>query len=53
MLTEAYIGALLVDEELADLVWYVWNQGQIDNETARIAWLTCCYANPKDIGYGL
>jgi len=24
MLTEAYIDALLVDEELADLVWEAW-----------------------------
>jgi len=27
MLTEAYIEALLVDEELADLVWEAWDAG--------------------------
>ena len=26
MLTELYIGALLVDEELADLTWEAWNR---------------------------
>ena len=39
MLTEAYIGALLVDEELADLVWEAWDQGRIDGEVAYIAWI--------------
>jgi len=27
MLTELYIEALLVDEELADTVWEAWNRG--------------------------
>ncbi len=39
MLTELYIEALLVDEELADLVWEVWFIGEADNETACIAWM--------------
>jgi hypothetical protein len=39
MLTEAYIEALLVDEELADLVWEWWDVGLIDDELATIAWL--------------
>ena len=39
MLTELYIEALLVDEELADLVWEAWDIGEIDNELAAIAWL--------------
>ena len=30
MLTELYIEALLVDEELADLVWELWDRGVID-----------------------
>ncbi len=30
MLTEIYIEALLVDEELADQVWKAWNAGEID-----------------------
>ena len=39
MLTEIYIEALLVNEDLADQVWYVWDAGVIDNELAAIAWL--------------
>ena len=40
MLTEAYIQALLVDEELADLVWEVWNAGVITDDLAVLAWST-------------
>jgi hypothetical protein len=39
MLTEHYIQALLVDEDLADLVWELWDQGAIDDELAAIAWM--------------
>ena len=39
MLTRLYIEALLVDEELADLVWEVWDSGVIDDELAALAWL--------------
>ncbi len=39
MLTEAYVEALLVDEELADLVWELWDQGEIDDLLACLAWL--------------
>ena len=39
MLIEAYIAALLVDEELADLVWALWDQGEINNRLAWIAWI--------------
>ena len=39
MFTEAYIEALLVDEELADLVWCIWDSRLIDDELATIAWL--------------
>ncbi len=35
MLTEIYIEALLVDEDLADQVW---NAGEIDDATAALAW---------------
>ena len=38
MLTELYIEALLVDEELADLVWEAWDGGLIDDELARLGW---------------
>ena len=39
MLIELYIEALLVDEDLADAVWELWDSGVIDNELAEIAWL--------------
>ncbi len=39
MLTEIYIEALLVDEELADQVWEVWDKGEIDDLTAWCVWL--------------
>ncbi len=39
MLTELYIEALLVDEELADLVWEAWDVGLIPDEKAAMAWL--------------
>ena len=38
MLTEIYIEALLVDEDLADQVRKLWNAGEVDNENACIAW---------------
>ena len=39
MLTELYIEALLVDEELADLVSDAWDAELISEELAAIAWL--------------
>ncbi len=39
MLTEIYIEAPLVDEELADQVWEAWHSGEIDDLGACIAWL--------------
>ncbi len=39
MLTEAYIEALLVDEELADLVGEALDSGEIDSQRAHTAWL--------------
>ena len=39
MLTEIYIEAPLVDEELPDQVWEAWYAGEIDDLTACIAWL--------------
>ncbi len=36
MLTEIYIEALLVDKELADQVW---DAGEIDHQTACMAWM--------------
>ena len=38
MLAEAYIEALLVDEELADQVWEAWDAGEIDDVSASWPW---------------
>ena len=38
MLTEIYIEALLVDEELANQVWELWNAGLISDSLAKWAW---------------
>ena len=38
MLTEIYIEALLVDEELADQVREAWDVGEISTETASMMW---------------
>ena len=38
MLTELYIEALLVDEDLADHVWKSWSSSLVDDETSAIAW---------------
>jgi hypothetical protein len=40
MLTELYIEALLVDEELADQVWEAWDAGEVDDCAAAWAWWT-------------
>ena len=37
MLTEIYIEALLVDEELADKVWAAWEAGKLNDVAACIA----------------
>jgi len=42
MLTEIYIAALLVDEELADQVWVAWDKGEIDDQ---VAWW-CIFQRP-------
>ena len=36
MLTELYIEALLVDEDLADQVWEIWDCGQVSDDVATI-----------------
>jgi len=50
MLTETYIEALLVDEELADQVWEAWDAGETDDIGASVAWLivalSCNSSNP-------
>ncbi len=39
MLTEIYIEALLVNEEMADQIWMAWDAGQIDDCLAAWAWI--------------
>jgi hypothetical protein len=39
MLCEAYVEALLIDEELADQVWEAWDKGEIDDAVVFIAWM--------------
>ncbi len=50
MLTETYIEALLVDEDLADQVWELWelwSRGVIGDELAEVAWaLVSCSLLP-------
>ena len=38
MLTEIYIEALLVDEELADQVWEAWDKEKFSDTEAVWAW---------------
>ena len=38
MLTEISIEALLVDEELADQVWEVWDADETDDQVAWLTW---------------
>jgi len=38
MLTEIYIEALMVDEELADQVWEAWDADETDDQVAWLAW---------------
>ncbi len=39
MLCSIYIEALLVNEDLADLVWEAWNAGELCDVAASTAWL--------------
>ncbi len=45
MLTEIYIEALLVNEELADQVWEAWDKGEIDYFTTYFAWMLISVKN--------
>ena len=38
MFTELYIEALLVDEEVADMVWEAWDTGIITDDLAAMVW---------------
>ena len=46
MLTRLYVEALLVDENLPDQVWELWDAGLITDEVAAIAWLQI-YSNGR------
>ena len=46
MLTEIYIKALLVDEELADQVWELWDAVFISDELATVAWCLIATDHP-------
>jgi hypothetical protein len=47
MLTERYIEALMVDEELADFVRKLWDQGVISDEVAAWSWFILAATGPK------
>jgi len=46
MLTELYIEALQVDEDLADQVWEAWDAGEICDFVAVWAWWSIVRAGP-------
>ncbi len=43
MLCSSYIEALLVNEDLADLVWEAWNVGELGDVAASMAWQSMLY----------
>ena len=49
MLTEIYIDALLVDEELADQVWEAWDASEAIDQTACIGWMLIASAKAAEI----
>jgi len=48
-LIEIYVEALLVNEELADLVWEAWDKGEIDDQGVCIAWMLIACVPDKRI----
>ena len=50
MLTQIYVEALLVDEEMADQVWALWDAGVITDDLAAMAWwLLATYRSGRGI----
>jgi len=47
MLTEIYVQALLVNEELADQVWEAWDKGEGDDAIACVAWMMIAGMNVR------
>ena len=45
MLIELYIEALLVDEDLADMVWEACDVGLIPDDLAALAWWSILFRN--------
>ncbi len=39
MLCEMYVEALLANEALADQVWHLWDDGEIEDAVELLAWL--------------
>ena len=50
MLTEIYIEALLVDDELADQVWEAWDKREIDDSTVALIRWWICFATSRPNG---
>ena len=48
MLTELYIETLLVDEELADMVWAAWANGMFQDAWAIIWWSIIATSSEPD-----
>ena len=46
MLTEIYIEALLLDEDLADQVWELWDAGESNDASAVLGWLAMYLSDP-------
>ncbi len=51
MLTEIYIEALLVDEELADQVWQAWIVGDLNDLDAFLTWTVIASYSKIDQSY--
>ena len=49
MLTEIYVEALLVDDDLADQVWELWDIGLIDEGLVELLWWLVTAGFPKQI----
>jgi hypothetical protein len=50
MFERLYVEALLVDEDLADQVWELWNAGVITDEMAEWAWGILVASGPEQGG---
>ena len=48
MFCSIYIEALLVNEDLADLVWEAWNAGELCDVAASVAWLSMVYLSSSE-----